>query len=191
MIAARDVENGEVLLEIPESLCVTSIDAEQHELVGSVAKDCSELVGLTLWLMAERAKGPASAWCQLLHTLPYTTSSPVLWEDQDRVALLTGSPVLNEARNRQNALQQQWTNLYKQHFQPNSSAFNPDVFNEADFMRTFCVVLACSAFLPSAECFALVPVAANMSRTGNDNGCTLDYDPERQSVVLKTTRPYR
>eukprot|EP00878_Enallax_costatus_P003647 GHUV01003861.1.p1 GENE.GHUV01003861.1~~GHUV01003861.1.p1 ORF type:complete len:495 (+),score=148.67 GHUV01003861.1:1566-3050(+) len=191
LIASKDIQSGDILLEIPEALCVTSIDAEKHELVGPVAKDCSELVGLALWLMAERAKGAASSWCQLLHTLPDTTSSPILWADQDRVELLTGSPVLTEARNRQNALQQQWSNLSKQHFQPNSDRFNPEVFNEADFMHTFCVVLACTAYLPSAECFALVPVAGNMGRTGNDNGCTLDYDTDRQSVVLKTTRPYR
>lgn len=191
LIAAEDVHSGEVLLEIPERLCVTSIDADKHELVGAVAKDCSELVGLTLWLMAERAEGPASSWCQLLQTLPDTTLSPILWADQDRVELLTGSPVLAEARSRQDALQQQWSDLSKQHFQANSGKFNPEVFNEADFMRTFCVVLACTAYLPSAECFALVPVAANVGRTGNDNGCTLDYDAARQSVVLKTTRPYR
>lgn len=191
LIAARDVQSGDILLEIPESLCVTSIDAEKHELVGAVAQECSELIGLTLWLMAERAQGPDSPWCQLLHTLPDSTSSPILWEDQDRVELLTGSPMLTEARNRQNALQQQWTNLHKQHFKPHTDKFNPEVFNEADFMRTFCVVLACTAYLPSAECFALVPVAGNMGRTGNDNGCTLDYDADRQAVVLRTTRPYR
>lgn len=73
---------GEVLLELPESLAVTSIDAEKHELVGPIAKGVSELVGITLWLMAERAAGSSSPWSELLQTLPDSTASPILWEDQ-------------------------------------------------------------------------------------------------------------
>lgn len=75
---------GDVLLELPESLAVTSIDAEKHELVGPVAAEVSQLIGITLWLMAERAKGADSSWAQLLQTLPDTTASPILWEDQVR-----------------------------------------------------------------------------------------------------------
>ncbi|KAF6255082.1 rubisco small subunit N-methyltransferase [Scenedesmus sp. NREL 46B-D3] len=191
MIAARDVQAGEVLLEVPESLAVTGIDAEKHDLVGPVAAQCSELVGLTLWLMAERARGAASPWCQLLQTLPHSTASPVLWEDQERAELLTGSPVLREARARQAALQQQWAHLSELHFAQATERFSPSVFNEAAFMRSFCVVLACSTYLPSAECFALVPVAGCLARTGNDNGCSLDYDAQRQAVVVTSTRPYR
>jgi histone-lysine N-methyltransferase SETD3 len=191
MIAARDVQAGEVLLEVPESLAVTAIDAEKHDLVGPIAAQCSELVGLTLWLMAERARGSGSPWCQLLQTLPHSTASPILWEDQERVELLTGSPVLKEARDRQAALQQQWTQLNEQHFSKATDRFSPAVFNEAAFMRSFCVVLACSTYLAAAECFALVPVAGSLARTGNDNGCTLDYDAQRQAVVVTTTRPYR
>eukprot|EP00882_Tetradesmus_deserticola_P007360 GHRQ01007754.1.p1 GENE.GHRQ01007754.1~~GHRQ01007754.1.p1 ORF type:complete len:476 (+),score=189.66 GHRQ01007754.1:146-1573(+) len=191
LIAAADAQAGEVLLQVPESLAVTGIDAEKHDLVGPVAAQCSELVGLTLWLMAERARGAASSWSQLLQTLPHSTASPVLWEEQERVELLTGSPVLQEARSRQAALQQQWAQLHEQHFSQAADRFSPSVFNEAAFMRSFCVVLACSTFLPSAECFALVPVASCLARTGNDNGCSLDYDAQRQAVVVTSTRPYR
>lgn len=73
---------GDVLLELPDSLVVTSIDAEKHELVGPIAAEVSQLIGITLWLMAERAKGSESAWVQLLQTLPDSTASPILWEDQ-------------------------------------------------------------------------------------------------------------
>jgi hypothetical protein len=71
-----------VLLQLPESLAVTSIDAEKHELVGPIAAGVSQLIGITLWLMAERAKGAGSAWATLLQTLPDSTASPILWEDQ-------------------------------------------------------------------------------------------------------------
>jgi len=58
-------------------------------------------------------------------------------------------------------------------------------------MRAFSVVLAHAAYLPSAECFALLPLAGQLGRTGNENGCDLDYDGESGTVVVKSGRPYR
>jgi len=191
LIAACDTQADSVLLEIPESLAVTAIDAEKHELIGPIAKECSELVALTLWLMAEKAQGAQSAWSQLLQTLPDSTASPILWEDQDRVELLTGSPVLTEARQRHSALQQQWATLSSQHRTQAADRFNPTVFNETAFIRAFCVVLACTTYLPAAQCFAIVPVACSFDRTGNDNGCNLDYDANSQTVKVTAGRPYR
>jgi histone-lysine N-methyltransferase SETD3 len=116
---------------------------------------------------------------------------PVRGPPQVRAELLQGSPVLDEARQRQAALQQQWTSLAAAHFSKDPQRFPPAVWNEAAFMRSFCVVLACTTYLPSAECFALLPVAASMGLTGNDNGCSLDYDADSGTVKVITTRPYR
>jgi hypothetical protein len=58
-------------------------------------------------------------------------------------------------------------------------------------MRAFSVVLAHASFLPSAECFALLPLAGQLGRTGNDNGADLDYDAATGTVLLKAGRPYR
>lgn len=58
-------------------------------------------------------------------------------------------------------------------------------------MRAFSVVVGRSCFLPSASCFALLPLAALMGRTGNNNGCDLDYSPEANGVVVRAGRPYR
>lgn len=190
-IAMCDLGDKEVILELPEDVAITSIDAEKHELVGEVAKECSELVALALWLMAERAKGSESQWTAMLHTLPESTMSPILWDDQERAELLRGSPILQEARQRQAALQAQWSGLSEKFLAPNPARFSPLVFNEAAFVRAFCVVLAHACFLPSAECFALLPLASLMSRTGNENGCDLDYDADRKAVVVAATRPYR
>jgi hypothetical protein len=43
----------------------------------------------------------------------------------------------------------------------------------------------------AAECFALLPLAGLMGRTGNDNGCDLDYDASTSSVVVRASRQYR
>ncbi len=72
-----------------------------------------------------------------------------------------------------------------------SRHFTAAVFNESSFMRAFSVVVGRSCFLPSASCFALLPLAALMGRTGNNNGCDLDYSPEANGVVVRAGRPYR
>jgi histone-lysine N-methyltransferase SETD3 len=190
-IASGDIQKGQVVLEIPEEVAITSIDAEKHPLVGEVAAECSELIALTLWLMAERAAGSASSWAQLLHTLPQSTESPILWDDQERAELLRGSPLLDEARQRQATLQQQWSQLSEKWFNASPDKFSPTVFNESNFLRSFCVVLGHAQYLPSASCFALLPMVSLISRTGNENGCDLDYDADRKSVLLSATRPYR
>lgn len=191
LIAVREVAAGEVVLSIPESLAVTSVDAERHTLVGPVAQSCSELVALTLWLLAERSVGAESSWAPLLATLPLTSASPILWDDSERAELLAGSPVLQEARQRSDALRQQWAELENVHFAAVPGTFNPAVFNEAAFMEAFCVVLGTAVYLPAAGCFALVPGATSIGRTGNDNGCVLDYDDAAGTVSITATRPYR
>lgn len=60
----------QVILSVPESLALTQIDAEKQELVGEVAAASSELIALTLWLMAERSKGISSAYSKFLAMLP-------------------------------------------------------------------------------------------------------------------------
>lgn len=124
-------------------------------------------------------------------SLPLPYSLPSSLSTQVRAELLQGSPVLEEARQRQAALQQQWATLATSHFSADPASFPPEVWNEAAFLRAFCVVLASTVYLESAACFALVPLASSMGHTGNDNGCSLDYDEGSGSVKVVTTRPYR
>lgn len=190
-ICGKDVKEQEVLLVVPEALAITAVDAEKHPVVGRVAQQCSELVGLTLWLMAERALGQDSKHAAFLQTLPDNTLSPILWSDADIASMLRGSPVMQEAKNRKSALKRQWEVLSEQFLSKEPAAFSPAVFNEDSFGQAFSVVLGHSTYLPSAECFALVPLIATMGRTGGDNGCNLDYDASTSSVVLTAGRPYR
>jgi histone-lysine N-methyltransferase SETD3 len=61
---------GAEIFVIGEESAITQLDAEKHELVGEIAANSSELVALTLWLLAERAKGAQSQWSSLLASLP-------------------------------------------------------------------------------------------------------------------------
>lgn len=62
----------QVILSIPEDQAITAIDAEGHELIGPIAAGCGggDLIALTLWLIAERAKGAESAYASLISTIP-------------------------------------------------------------------------------------------------------------------------
>ena len=191
-VASRTVAQGGVLLDIPGDLAITSVDVDKDPVLSALARGRSELVGLALWLLRERARGGASAWAPLLSTLPQATDSPLLWEEPEREALLRGSPVLEEARQRQAALHAEWASISAaaEANPAAAAAFPAGTLAEGAFLRAMTVVLAHAAFLPSAQCFALLPLVGAAPRTGSAGGAQLDYDPESSSVVLRAARPY-
>ncbi|PNH12803.1 hypothetical protein TSOC_000234 [Tetrabaena socialis] len=65
------------------------------------------------------------------------------------------------------------------------------VFSEAAFCRAFSVVVGHACFLPAANVFALLPLASSMGRTGNGNGCDIDFDAERNAVIVTAKRGFR
>lgn len=137
-------------------------------------------------------QGAASEWAPFLATLPQATLTPILWEDEERAALLRGSPVLAEARSREAALRQEWQEIAAAAAAAGSPAdYPPATFNEAAFLEGMSLVLAHAAYLPSAQCFALLPLVGGLRRTGSAAGAALDYDTERQAVTLVAQRPYR
>lgn len=190
-VAERDVDAGEVLLETSGSLAITAVDAAKHDVVGEVAQECEELVALALWLLAERANQEGSKWAPYLATLPATTESALLWSEAELQTLLKGSPVAEEAASRTALLRSQWQELQDRFFSKDPVKFPADVYGWQPFLEAFCVILAHCTYLPTAECFALLPYAGLLQRTTNGNGCDIDYDINRQAVTLVTTRPYR
>lgn len=58
-------------------------------------------------------------------------------------------------------------------------------------MAAFSVILAHSVYLSSASCFALVPVASQFGRTGSEAGCSLEFDPDKQAVVVSSPQAMR
>ena len=53
------------------------------------------------------------------------------------------------------------------------------------------IVFAHAAFLDAAQCFALLPMATLLRRTGNEDAAILNFNLERQSATLTANRPYR
>lgn len=61
--------------------------------------------------------------------------------------------------------------------------------------ETFCqavaVVIAYAAYLPSVECFALLPVASTLARTGADTAAALDYNIDNGCVTITAQKTIR
>ena len=53
------------------------------------------------------------------------------------------------------------------------------------------VVIACAVYLPSAQCFALVPGVTSLGRSGHEDAAVVDYDEQRQAVTAVAQRSYR
>lgn len=199
LVATADAREGECLLAVPEALAATAAgDAGESAAVaeflsaanGSDNDDApavSELVALALWVMAESGDDAAAGGEKqkqqqqrdaLLSALPRATLSPVLWPDEERAELLRGSPVLQEARDRERALREQWATMSGggAACASNSNAIARQ--GEGAFLRAFCAVVASAAYLPSAGCFALVPVVSSpaLRRTCAGTGAFVDYD---------------
>ena len=58
-------------------------------------------------------------------------------------------------------------------------------------LQAMSVVLAHAAYLPTAQCFALLPLVGGFCRTGSTSGAVMDYDLDRQAVTVVAQRPYR
>ena len=63
--------------------------------------------------------------------------------------------------------------------------------DKENFCRAVAVVVAHAAYLPSVECFALLPIASTLARTGAETGAALDYDIDNACVTLKAQRTIR
>lgn len=188
-IINQDAARDDILLEIPGDLAVTSVDVAKDPLLNTLAEGRSELVGLALFLIQERAKGQGSTWAPLLATLPKSIDNPVLWEDTEREVLLRGSPVLAEARSREAALLSEWESIESTAATAGMS-LDASIYNARAFLESMSVILSAAAYLPTAQCFALLPLVGSLRRTGSAGGAVLDYDFDRQSVTLVASRPY-
>jgi len=65
LLANREVAAGEVVLQVPGDLAITSVDVGKDPALAPLAEGRSELVGLALWLMQERGKVGCWACCRV------------------------------------------------------------------------------------------------------------------------------
>ena len=97
-VAARGVEEGDVLVRVPRSAMLTAEDARVCPVIGDVASRVPDTAALALKLLAERDAGRGSAWSPWIATLPTweqtQATHPLAWSRERRERVLRGSPTL-------------------------------------------------------------------------------------------------
>jgi hypothetical protein len=86
---ANDRQAGEPLLEIPQNLCVTSVDVADSPIVSGLAAGRGEVIGLALW------QGRDGQFCSPRHRVPFNSrnkgsvrvhslAGPIIWLCHER-----------------------------------------------------------------------------------------------------------
>lgn len=68
--------------------------------------------------------------------------------------------------------------------------FPPSGFSEEIFTRALTVTWAYSAYLPNAECLAIVPILGYLPRSGKSGALLVEYSGDTNSVVFRATQDY-
>ena len=66
-----------------------------------------------------------------------------------------------------------------------------EMFNREAFRTAVATVVASAVYLPSASCFAIVPLASTLPRTGQETGALLDYDASTGGIVVTSSQSIR
>lgn len=64
------------------------------------------------------------------------------------------------------------------------------MFSQEAFREAMSVVFAHAAFLDAAQCFALLPIATLLQRTGREDAAVLNFDIDRQTATLVANKLY-
>ena len=201
VILKADAEAGATALRVPQSAAVTSVDVGEHPIVSELASGRPELIGLALWLCAERIKGGASEWAPYVKTLRANPDAPLFWTDAKDFALLKGSPVAADAIERSKSARTEYASITEV-IKSDPSSYHPEAYEfltEARFVDALATVCAKATWLPTAQCYALVPLLDVISIGGAPVPGVLppsasdgvvrcgpaDYDVDTASVVLR------
>lgn len=178
--ATRDLQAGEFAIKVPENYTVTCVDVANHPVVSKLAAGRPDLIGLALWLVYEKWLGKKSVWYPYVKTFPSTTLSPLLWSSSEQETLLKGTSLSEVVRQRTLFLEDEFADIMDSH----AKELPSDVFTFEAFKTAFSVITARAIYLPSAELYALVPLADAVNFSG-DCGNQFEYSTEDQAVVLR------
>ncbi|KAG1331333.1 putative actin-histidine N-methyltransferase [Cocos nucifera] len=157
--ASEDLESGDVLFSIPNSLVVTLDRVLGNETIAELltTNKLSELACLALYLMYEKKQGKKSFWYPFIRELDrqrgrgqLAVESPLLWSETE-LTYLDGSPTRAELRERDEGIKKEYNeldtvwfmagSLFQQYpFDIPTEAFPFEIFKQAFVAIQSCVV---------------------------------------------------
>ncbi|MQM09229.1 hypothetical protein Taro_042097 [Colocasia esculenta] len=168
--ASEDLQAGDVVFSVPNSLIVTLERVLGDETVAELltTNKLSELACLALYLMYEKKQGKKSFWYPFIRELDrqrgrgqLSVESPLLWSESE-LAYLTGSPTRTEVIERDAGIKREYDeldtvwfmagSLFKQYpYDIPTEAFPFGIFKQAFIAVQSCVVhlqvICCENFL--------------------------------------------
>eukprot|EP00878_Enallax_costatus_P010172 GHUV01010618.1.p1 GENE.GHUV01010618.1~~GHUV01010618.1.p1 ORF type:complete len:451 (+),score=91.21 GHUV01010618.1:1244-2596(+) len=207
-VAAQPLKAGDLAVSIPEHLVVTLDRVFESEALAEMltAGKLSELACLALTLMYEKKVGKGGFWYQYIKELDrqrargvQAVESPLLWDDEELVDLLQGSPIVTAVHQRLAGIEKEYNELDAVWFMA-GSLFNKypfdiptEAFSFKLFKQAFAAVQASIVHLqgvPLARRFALVPLGPPLLSYSSTCKAVFKYNKESKTVDLVVDRDY-
>lgn len=188
LVAGPDgVAQGDTLLSIPTALHLTPSSVAAGPVGAAVARvvpsdDHSALLALGLLEQLSRGEANCSSWpyIELLPSGDEMVGMPLLWADEERAQLLSGSHLEGCVAQARQQLLEQWAAV-EAVLPAHAEVFPRSVFNAAGYLWAHAVVL--SRALPFGEELHLIPLLdlANHA-AGSPHACSIGVSGEGGAV---------
>jgi len=206
LLARRDINEGDELLEIPLKMCITKLSSRKCFGQEIIHNGMNEYLAIALQLIHEYYMNDKKSWYQpYLEVLPKVdeVNPTFLWSEED-LKFLEGSPVIAATKSLQIKLQREYDALLGGEdglCNTHPKLFPKEVFNMEKWLWAFTQLFSRAVRLRSTkqgETLALVPYA-DLINHSPFSGAYLDareigswiFTEEAEEVILYADRSYR
>ncbi|CAM9004214.1 unnamed protein product [Rhodiola kirilowii] len=133
LVAERDIERQEVVLEVPKRLWINP-DAVANSEIGCVCDGLKPWIAVALFLIRERVREDSN-WKNYMNILPKVTDSTIFWSEEE-LAQLQGSQLLSTTVDVKNYVKNEFQKVVEEVINPHKKLF-PFLITLEDFMWAF------------------------------------------------------
>jgi len=194
LLARKDITQGQPLVEINTKLVMTKKRAQ--EVLGSklVPDDMGEYLAIAMLLVHERALGEKSFWAPYIDILPTAeeVGQSFVWEEEE-LALLTGSGVIDSTRSLQTKLVNEYNSLVPAIIEHGSHLALHDAFEYEAFVWAMSMLFSRGVNLREIEELAMVPYADLINHSPYSQAYFMTNNvplSKQKEVVLYADRNY-
>ena len=177
LIAFKNIQQNEKILEIPESIIMTETSDFDYDLEDNLLNEYDRIA---IFLIKERAKGAKSFWYSYLNTLPKENDLKLVfrWKLSD-ILFLRGSKIILATKYLKRKIDFQFNSLEEQVFKKNPLVFPEELFNLGSWEWAMTILFSRAIYLQNSKKIALVPYAD-----------LLNHNPFSNSYIDSKTIPF-